>query len=79
IKTILNATSIRKRFAELMEEYDSCMRDLKFTMIVDDNILSDDLVDKVKVLILLQLLEITNFIQALQLEVQQKSGASVVA
>ncbi|CAG8532675.1 14206_t:CDS:2 [Gigaspora rosea] len=48
IKPILNATSIRKRFAELMEEYDSCMRDLKFTMIVDDNILRDDLVDAVK-------------------------------
>ncbi|RIB01385.1 hypothetical protein C2G38_2231015 [Gigaspora rosea] len=71
IKPILNATSIRKRFAELMEEYDSCMRDLKFTMIVDDNILRDDLVDAVKATSRNHKLQ--------QLDFQQKSRALVVA
>ncbi|CAG8623530.1 949_t:CDS:2 [Dentiscutata erythropus] len=71
IKPILNATSIRKRFAELMEEYDSCIRDLKFTMIVDDNILRDDLVDAVKATSRNHKLQ--------QLDFQQKSRALVVA
>ncbi|CAG8598764.1 5343_t:CDS:2, partial [Dentiscutata heterogama] len=49
IKAILNANSIRKKFIRLMKEYGACMRDLKFAMIVDDNILRDDLVNAVKV------------------------------
>ncbi|CAG8673873.1 21753_t:CDS:2 [Racocetra persica] len=48
IKTILNANNIKKKFTRLMKKYDACMRDLKFTMIVDSNILRDDFVVEVK-------------------------------
>ncbi|CAG8829966.1 10435_t:CDS:2, partial [Gigaspora margarita] len=50
IKTFINATSIRRRFAKLIKKYDSCMRDLKFTIIVNNNILRDDLVNAIKLM-----------------------------
>ncbi|CAG8751699.1 41099_t:CDS:2 [Gigaspora margarita] len=54
--TFLRATKIKKEFIELMKEYEACMNDLKFTMIIifneqrriDNDILADVLAKMIK-------------------------------
>ncbi|KAF0511893.1 kinase-like protein [Gigaspora margarita] len=58
VETFLCAKSIEKKFNELMEEYEACMKDLSFTMIIvfdeqrriDNDILNNALAKMVKVL-----------------------------
>ncbi|KAF0552065.1 kinase-like protein [Gigaspora margarita] len=55
-ETFLCATNIKKEFIELMKEYETCMTDLNFTMIIvfneqrriDNDILTDTLVKMIK-------------------------------
>ena len=57
-ETFFCATNIKKEFIELMKEYETCMNDLNFTMIIvfneqrriDNDILTDTLAKMIKVL-----------------------------